>query len=101
VKNHWLRKKVAKEDLLKCVCKITYTCIDNSIGGCEELPLQLQVTWFNCIGNCIIHYVKVLDKNGNLILSKPVACMLNFDVDITFNFTNMIFRGFRAEDLLA
>jgi hypothetical protein len=105
MRNHWLRKKVAKDEFLKCTCRIYYRCGDGSprdphVFGYIELPLQLRLNWTNSIRDYLyIQEVTILDKNNTLIWSQSIASTLRTDAEIMLDFDGLFINGYKAKEL--
>lgn len=102
MRNHWLRKKVAREEFGKCICRIYYKYGFGNLynWGHVDLPLQLKLNWANSVCDYLnIAEICIFDKSDKLIWSQAVGSTLRTDAELMLDFEGLFINGYKAKDL--
>jgi hypothetical protein len=105
MRNHWLRKKVAKEEFSKCICRISYSYgsgVPSSPRqyGYADVALKLKLNWTNCIydGLSVIR-ASILDKNHVVTWTQSINMSFRINSELMLDFEGLIINGYKAKDL--
>jgi hypothetical protein len=104
MKNHWLRKKVARELFSKYTCRLEYQ-IDDGISiyfKQETFSFRAEIPWVNLGPSCRVNCVRVFDEDGFEISvwRRDINIDVRTNDTIVILFKNLKYNGFTVSEIL-
>jgi hypothetical protein len=104
MKNHWLRKKVARKALSNYFCRLEYKIDDgSSIHLKQEIfSFKSEITWINLGPSCFVKCVRVFDEEALEISvwRRDINIAIHTNDTLTFLFKNLKYNGLTVSEIL-